>query len=44
VLDELHLNEIAEVVGCPLPTVKSRLRYGLEKLREIVVREKEASL
>jgi len=44
VLDGLHLNEIAEVVGCPLPTVKSRLRYGLEKLREIVVREKEASL
>jgi RNA polymerase sigma-70 factor (ECF subfamily) len=44
VLDELHLNEIAEVVGCPLATVKSRLRYGLEKLREIVVREKEASL
>jgi RNA polymerase sigma-70 factor (ECF subfamily) len=44
VFDELHLNEIAEVVGCPLPTVKSRLRYGLEKLREIVVREKEAAL
>ena len=44
VLDELHLNEIAEVIGCSLPTVKSRLRYGLEKLREIVVRKKEASL
>ena len=44
VLDELRLNEIAEVVGCPLTTVKSRLRYGLEKLRELVVREKEASL
>jgi RNA polymerase sigma factor (sigma-70 family) len=44
VLDELHLNEIAEVIGRPLPTVKSRLRYGLEKLRKIVVREKEASL
>jgi RNA polymerase sigma-70 factor (ECF subfamily) len=44
VLDELHLNEIAEVVGCSLPTVRSRLRYGIEKLREIVVREKEASV
>lgn len=44
VLDELHLNEIAEVIGCPLPTVKSRLRYGLEKLREIVLRGKEASV
>ena len=44
VLDELHLNEIAEVIGCPLPTVKSRLRYGLEKLRKIVVREKEAAI
>ena len=44
VLDELHFNEIAEVVGCPRPPVKSRLRYGIEKLREMVVREKEASL
>ena len=42
VLDELRLREIAEVIGCPLATVKSRLRYGLEKLREIVPREREA--
>jgi RNA polymerase sigma-70 factor (ECF subfamily) len=43
VLDELDLNEIAEAVGCPLGTVKSRLRYGLEKLRGTIVR-KEAML
>ena len=43
VLDELHLSEIAEVIGCPLATVKSRLRYGLEKLRQIVPQGEEAS-
>ena len=43
VFDELRLNEIAEALGCPLATVKSRLRYGLEKLRDIVLREWEVS-
>ena len=42
VFDELRLREIAEVIGCPLATVKSRLRYGLEKLRGIVLQEGEA--
>ncbi len=41
VLDELRLAEIADVLGCSLATVKSRLRYGLEKLREIVLRERK---
>ena len=41
--DELCLREIAEVIGCPLATVKSRLRLGLEKLREIVPQGEEAS-
>jgi RNA polymerase sigma-70 factor (ECF subfamily) len=41
VLDELRLAEIANVLGCPLATVKSRLRYGLEKLREIILRERK---
>jgi RNA polymerase sigma factor (sigma-70 family) len=36
VLDELPLAEIAEVVGCSLPTAKSRLYYGLQKLRRHV--------
>ena len=40
VLDGLHLHEIAEVVGCPMGTVKSRLRYGIERLREIMLKEK----
>ena len=30
----LSFKEIAEIVGCPENTVKSRMRYALEKLRE----------
>lgn len=41
VLDELRLNEIAEVVGCSVDTVSSRLRYGFKKLRKIVSKERE---
>ena len=39
IFDELRLNEIAEVVGCSIDTVNSRLRYGFKKLRKIVYRE-----
>jgi len=39
VFADLRLNQIAEIVGRSLPTVKSRLRYGLEKLRTIVLEE-----
>ncbi len=28
----LTFGEIAEVVGCPMPTVKARMRYALQKL------------
>jgi len=31
---DLQFNEIANVIGCPENTVKSRMRYALEKLRE----------
>jgi RNA polymerase sigma-70 factor (ECF subfamily) len=31
---DLQFNEIANIVGCPENTVKSRMRYALEKLRE----------
>jgi RNA polymerase sigma-70 factor (ECF subfamily) len=31
---DLQFNEIAEIVGIPENTVKSRMRYALEKLRE----------
>ncbi len=41
VFDELHLSEIAEVVGCSMNTVHSRLRYGFRKLRKIVSRERK---
>jgi len=34
--EDLELNEIAAVVGSPLPTVKSRLYRGLETLRELL--------
>ncbi len=36
---DLQFAEIAEVVGRPVPTVKSRFRYGIEKLRKILARE-----
>jgi len=31
---DLTLSEISQVTGCPLPTVKSRLRYALERIRQ----------
>ncbi len=36
VFDGLRLSEIAEVLGCPINTVCSRLRYGFQKLRNLV--------
>jgi RNA polymerase sigma-70 factor (ECF subfamily) len=33
-LNDLQFNEIAQIVGVPENTVKSRMRYALEKLRE----------
>ncbi len=33
-VNDLQFNEIAEIVGVPENTVKSRMRYALEKLRE----------
>jgi RNA polymerase sigma-70 factor (ECF subfamily) len=43
VLDGFSLPEIAELTGYNLPTVKSRLRYGLKKLRQIVPFTREES-
>jgi RNA polymerase sigma-70 factor (ECF subfamily) len=39
VFDELRLSEIAQIVGCSVNTVCSRLRYGFQKLRGLVSRE-----
>jgi RNA polymerase sigma-70 factor (ECF subfamily) len=36
VFEGLRLNEIADVVGCSIHTVCSRLRYGFRKLRNLV--------
>ena len=44
VLDDLSLAEIAEMHGCSLATVKSRLRYGVARLRRILSRGKEGTL
>jgi RNA polymerase sigma-70 factor, ECF subfamily len=33
----LSCEEIAEVVGCPIGTVKTRMFYGRERLREVLV-------
>ena len=38
VLGGLTLSEIAEKLGCPVGTVKSRLFYGLRKIEESLVR------
>ena len=41
VFDGLRLGEIAEVLGCPVNTVCSRLRYGFQKLRRLVAGKRE---
>jgi RNA polymerase sigma-70 factor, ECF subfamily len=43
VFDELRLSQIAEVVGCPMNTVCSRLRYGFKKLRTLVAEQGKQS-
>jgi RNA polymerase sigma factor (sigma-70 family) len=41
VFGDLTLSEIAEAMETPLATVKSRMRYGLEKAREILEQRAE---
>jgi RNA polymerase sigma-70 factor (ECF subfamily) len=38
VYDGLGLEQIADVLDCPVNTVSSRLRYGFQKLRDAVGR------
>jgi RNA polymerase sigma-70 factor, ECF subfamily len=42
IYDGLRLNEIAELAGCSVNTICSRLRYGFRKLREMVAEQKES--
>ncbi|MCD8035312.1 MAG: hypothetical protein LUF83_13615 [Alistipes sp.] len=32
----LRFTEIAEVLDCPVTTVKSRFRYGIDKLKNVL--------
>ena len=43
IIDDLGPREIAKMLGWRESTVKSRLRHGLEKIREIIMREWEKS-
>lgn len=35
---ELPFDDVARSIGCSVPTVKSRFRYGIEKLRRLLER------
>jgi RNA polymerase sigma-70 factor (ECF subfamily) len=37
-IEEFSLNEIAEIAGVPLSTVKSRLRYAYRDIREVFIK------
>jgi RNA polymerase sigma-70 factor (ECF subfamily) len=38
---DLSFAEVAAVIGASVPTIKSRFRYGIEKLRRALCREGE---
>jgi RNA polymerase sigma-70 factor, ECF subfamily len=44
VIEQLGPTEVAEIFGCSINTVKSRFRYGIEKLRGRVARDMEVQL
>jgi RNA polymerase sigma-70 factor (ECF subfamily) len=39
VYGELPFEAVAQVIGCSVPTVKSRFRYGVQKLRRALKRQ-----
>ncbi len=36
---DLPFEDVARAVGCSVPTVKSRFRYGIQKLRRVIKRQ-----
>jgi len=44
VLDELSMADIAKILDASIPTLKSRLRYGLKKLRRVLSSRKETTV
>jgi DNA-directed RNA polymerase specialized sigma24 family protein len=36
---DLPFDAVARSVGCSVPTVKSRFRYGIQKIRKLLDRE-----
>jgi RNA polymerase sigma-70 factor (ECF subfamily) len=43
-LHGMNLSEIAEIVGCPVGTVKSRLHYALRRLRSSLLADRRLEL
>ncbi len=43
-LQGMNLNEIAEIVGCPVGTVKSRLHYALRRLRQYLLADRRLDI
>jgi RNA polymerase sigma-70 factor, ECF subfamily len=41
ILDELSFVEIAKIYEIPVTTVKSRFKYGIEKLKKMILKQKE---
>ena len=42
--EELQYDEIAEVLGCPLGTVKSRIHHGLSNLKRLLTEQESARI
>jgi len=43
ILDDLNFTEIAQILGIPVTTVKSRFKYGIDKLKVKIENSKEVN-